>query len=383
METNTSESANGTSFTPIGSVGGAGPDADAATIAAWQAVVKAAQINAGGGSADASSLISQQQLQQQQQQQQQILNPNWMSMFPGMIPQQIPVVTPAPPTPQTGLAGLGLDAAALMQLLNLQQQQNKPTTAPTTKAPPTTTQKPRRKIPIRPDPKTREFVRNMFIDNMAPGVDPLSILIGLTPEMLMKSGVNPLIANSGDLARIVPAVERALGISLKPIPVRPGPGGRAAAAATPPSGFQPLNIRGRGGPDTPGSARREFMLQQRMMNEMMGLLGLGPEPLEPGDPGYRGPGARSGRGAAGGPMGGGMAGRGRPLEMTDAQQIAIERQMAQGRGPAHGPGMGGGAGFGGGGGFGGGPMGGAGGGMGGAAGGQQSALNAQMEMLGL
>lgn len=384
-EKNISSSTNETSFTPIGSVGGSGQDADAATIAAWQAVVKAAQINAGGGSVDTNTLISQQQreLQEQQKmismmQQQQILNPNWMSMVPQAL-------TPAPPTtPKPAAAGFGgLDPATLMQLLQLQQQQNKQTTpAPTTKAPPTTTPKPRRKIPIRPDPKTREFVRNMFIDNMAPGVDPLSILIGLTPEMLMKSGVNPLIANSGDLARIVPAVERALGISLKPIPIRPGPGG-AAAAASAAGTFQPLNIRGR---DGPGSARREFMLQQQMMNQMMGLLGLGPEPPEPGDPGYRGPRGRGGRGgAAGGPMGRSVGGGpgGRPFEMTDAQQIAIERQMAQGGGPGFGGGMGGGMGGGGFSGPMGGGFGGPGGAVGGPGGGPNAALNAQMEMLGL
>ena len=177
---------------------------------------------------------------------------------------------------------------------------------------------PQRKIPIRPDPVTRDRVREMFISQMRqrPDIDPLQILIGLSPEMLMRSGVNPRIARSGEVAQIVPAVERALGISLRR---RRGRGGRprsdiGGAFADPMgghtfSGPEPMSGRGQRGQSARDRAmqRRKFMMEQRMINEVMQLFGLGPEPLEPGDPGYRPPGQRPGRGGGAGP---GMPGMG-------------------------------------------------------------------------
>ncbi|KAL4216284.1 hypothetical protein ACF0H5_024009 [Mactra antiquata] len=369
---------NGTeSFTPIGAVGGQLIDADAATAMAWQAVVKAAQIQATGGAADPNAMITQQQ--EQLMQHQNLMNA--LQTGQGLSPEWIKILeqaagvgtTPAPTTPSPDMAAMaGMDPAALMKLLQGQTAQAQPAT--TTPAPPTTTPKPKRKVPIRPDPNTRDFVRNMFIDNIKPGVDPLSILIGLTPEMLMKSGVNPLIANSADLARIVPAVERALGISLKKIPVPTGPRGQPLTPQ--PTGFQMLNVRsGPGGPGGPGSQRREFLMQQRMMGEMMTMLGLGPEPLEPGDPGYRGPGGPGGRGgragAASGALGGhSFGGAGEPLggHSFGGAGEPMGGHSFGGAGEPMGGGMGGG---------------GMGGRMGGGRGGAQGGLSAQLEMLGL
>ncbi|XP_052813033.1 uncharacterized protein LOC128240433 [Mya arenaria] len=158
----------------------------------------------------------------------------------------------------SGAAGMGMDPAALLKFLN----------PPSTPAPIITTPKPR-KIPIRPDPKTRREVRQIFLDNMKPGVDPLSILIGLTPEKLMRSGVNPVIANSADLARIVPATERALGIQIKMLPTPGMRGSHPRGAVGHPSAMR--GGAGLGGlpPPTSGSSRRQFMIEQRMMNEMM------------------------------------------------------------------------------------------------------------------
>lgn len=374
------------SFTPIGAVGGAiGPDADAATMAAWQAVLMAAGVQPVDAAAQPAVGPAFQQPQ--------ILDPAWMGVF-DQGQMQVPVATPPPVTTTTttapitttpkpaakspsGLDALGLDAATLMKLLQLQEQQKKPSTP----KPPAPKKDSKRKIPVRPDAATRNHVRQMFLDNMKPGVDPLTILIGLTPEMLMRSGVNPLVANSADLTQIVPAVERALGISLRMRPGRPGRPGRGAGPTSGLSSGPPSRSQS---PRDRALARRQFLLEQRMMNEMLQVFGLGPEPLEPGDPGYRGPGGRGATtgGMAGGTMGGPTrGGAANPYEMTDAQQIAMERRMGASGGMGGGMGgtMGGGMG-----GAMGGPMD-PGMGMGGTLGpgGPGAGLQAQMEMLGL
>ena len=219
--------------------------------------------------------------------------------------------------PQVPAWATGMQTQQTQQASNTQVNQQQ-----TVEAKPTPPQQPKtepqRKIPIRPDPVTRDRVREMFISQMRqrPDIDPLQILIGLSPEMLMRSGVNPRIARSGEVAQIVPAVERALGISLRR---RRGRGGRprsdiGGAFADPMgghtfSGPEPMGGRGQRGQSARDRAmqRRKFMMEQRMINEVMQLFGLGPEPLEPGDPGYRPPGQRGGRGGGAGP---GMPGMG-------------------------------------------------------------------------
>ena len=302
-----------TSFTPMGETG-SGTDA---TAIAWQAVLAAAQAEARKAAAATAPVqaeapivpaqaaaqpttsweeivkaamakqAAEKQTVQSQQVQQQV--PAWAAGLQVQQPTNVqPAQPPVKPAPQAGAE----------------------------KKPP---------VPIRPDPVTRSFVRDMFVKQMEEGrrsgtpVNPLTILIGLTPELLMKSGVNPRIAKSGDVSKIVPAVERALGISL-----RQGRGqGRDMGGAGPDSAMSgtfadPIDTfggrprdrgrRGRRGRRPPSAReramqRRRFMMEQRMMTELMGMLGLGPEPLEPGDPGYRPP-----RGGRGGAAGGGAAG---------------------------------------------------------------------------
>ncbi|MEW8450343.1 MAG: hypothetical protein AB2694_20185, partial [Candidatus Thiodiazotropha sp.] len=209
--------------------------------------------------------------------------------------------------------------------IQVQQPTNAQPAQPPAKPAPQARAEKKPPVPIRPDPITRSFVRDMFVKQMEEGrrsgtpVNPLTILIGLTPELLMKSGVNPRIAKSGDVSKIVPAVERALGI-----PLRQGRGRGGMGRAGPDSSMNgtfadPMDTfggrprdrgrRGRRGRRPPSAReramqRRKFMMEQRMMTELMGMLGLGPEPLEPGDPGYRPP--RGGRGGAAGGGAGGM-----------------------------------------------------------------------------
>ena len=322
------------SFTPVGAVG----SITDATAIAWQAVLAAAQaeaqkapISAAAPAAapaaasmgvpalpmtpvapaqtGAQATISWEQIVKAATAQQQA---------PAAVQQQIqtqivPLQQPMKPQVPAWAAGFQMGQGMMPPAPH--------TPKPT---PPPAPQKP--KAPIRPDPVTRAFVRDMFIKQMRPGadVDPLNILIGLTPELLMKSGVNPRIAKSGDASQIIPAVERALGISLRrrrgrarpsrrresiggvfadpmgdmggPPGMGPDPMGPDAAG---PRGRRPMGRRRGPRPSARERAlqRRKFMMEQRMINEVMQMLGLAPEPLEPGDPGYKPP--RGGVGAAG------------------------------------------------------------------------------------
>ena len=440
------------SFTPLGSVGGAGNSLipDAATMAAWRAYLETQQqSNPGANVATGYEVSAANAANSKEQVGQQFINPAlmtlpnqqmtqkpqipsgnadsaqaWQFLTSQNMPNQIPMVQAVPVVPQIVPGQVGQVAQTLPAIPNTmtfpniqmvpgampagkpvqggagilgtwsgllqQQQMQKMTPAPTTTTTTTTTQAPttpKQKMPIRPDPKTRQFVRELFINNTGIGMDPKDILKGLPPELLMRAGVNPLIVRTGNQNLIAPAVERTLGISLKPLEISPS--GRIVQR---PRRRKPPT---RGNPSERAIERRQFMLQQRAMSELMHALGMGPEPLEPGDPGYRGPGATPGRpglGAGMGMGGGGTAGAA-PFELTDAQQIAIERSLSRqqgmgrrGRGGTSGAldyGMLGGLG-GLGGGMGGGMGGAMGGGMGGTGtGGGMNSVSAQLEMLGL
>ena len=359
-----------TSFTPIGEIG-SGSDA---TAKAWHALLAAAQAevhkSVGTQSPQAGTPVvsgqttAQQTTSQQASAQQPIAQQTTNQQTTGQTQQTMSweeVVKAAmahqaanakqqqathnePAKPQVPAWATGLQTQQSSQAQQVSQRQAVQQQMSAAKPPPTQRPRPEpeRKVPIRPDPVTRAFVRDMFVKQMAqgPDVNPLHILIGLNPELLMKSGVNPRIARSGDVSQIVPAVERALGISLRRRRGRgrggggppPSIGGAFADPMGGPRGMdfggtgpEPMGGRRRG--SRPVSARdramqrRKFMMEQRMITEVMGLLGLGPEPLEPGDPGYRGPGQRARGGAAarmggmgpGGPsMGGGVGGGAMP-----------------------------------------------------------------------
>ncbi|KAK3580531.1 hypothetical protein CHS0354_009485 [Potamilus streckersoni] len=226
-----------------------------------------------------------------------------------------------------------------------------------------------RRIYPRPDRLATMYLRNIFTQ-LSPETNPLTIVVGLTPDMLMRAGVNPRIAESGNIGEIITALESVLGVSLR---------SRRSGSAVGPEGldlggagsapFDSLSILGGGGgagsmsgngPNDPVMGRdqqlmdgvgadmrgngkfmnpvqrrrqqlrtevmrrRQFMQEMRMLQDVMQLLGLGPEPLEPGDPGYRPPrgqglGAQAnptaglepadvapGAGGLGGALGGGM-----------------------------------------------------------------------------
>ena len=335
-----------TSFTPVGQTGAGGMDA---TAFAWQAVLAAAQAEAqkalqtraqtqtsstATGQAQthqpmvpaqpaAQETISWEQLVKAATAQQQVVKNQQQLQKPS-----VPVQQPSKPQVPAWAVGFQMTQGASPQQQMPVQPSMPQQLQPQPQPKPTPPAQPQKKAPIRPDPVTRAFVRDMFIKQMSQGADvnPLNILIGLTPELLMKSGVNPRIAKSGDAAQIVPAVERALGISLRRRSRRPG--GRPSRVdsiggvfADPMGGTggpgsmgpEPMGFGGPGsGRMGPGGRRRgrrrqtardralqrrKFMMEQRMITEIMGMLGLGPEPLEPGDPGYRAP--RGGAGAAG------------------------------------------------------------------------------------
>ena len=318
------------SFTPVGAVG----SITDATAIAWQAVLAAAQAEAQKApiSAAAPAVASmavpalpmtpvapaQTGAQATISWEQIVKAASAQPQAPAAVQQQIqtqivPLQQPMKPQVPAWAAGFQMGQGMMPQAPHTP----KPTPPPAPKKP---------KAPIRPDPVTRAFVRDMFIKQMRPGadVDPLNILIGLTPELLMKSGVNPRIAKSGDASQIIPAVERALGISLRrrrgrarpsrrresiggvfadpmgdmggPPAMGPDPMGLDAAG---PRGRRPMGRRRGPRPSARERAlqRRKFMMEQRMINEVMQMLGLAPEPLEPGDPGYKPP--RGGVGAAG------------------------------------------------------------------------------------
>ena len=322
------------SFTPVGAVG----SITDATAIAWQAVLAAAQAEAqkapisAAAPASAPAVASmgvpalpmgpvapaQTGAQATISWEQIVKAATAQPQAPAAVQQQIqtqivPLQQPMKPQVPAWAAGFQISQGMMPQAPH--------TPKPT---PPPAPQKP--KAPIRPDPVTRAFVRDMFIKQMRPGadVDPLNILIGLTPELLMKSGVNPRIAKSGDASQIIPAVERALGISLRRRRGRARPSRRRESiggvfadpmgemGGPPGMGPDPMGLDGAGprgrrpmgrrrGPRPSARERalqrRKFMMEQRMINEVMQMLGLAPEPLEPGDPGYKPP--RGGVGAAG------------------------------------------------------------------------------------
>ena len=353
-----------TSFTPIGQIG-SGYDA---TATAWQALLAAAQaeaqvpagtptqaatpIVAGQGPTQqapqyfAQQLANQQAAAQkaaaqqsaaqqtagQQAAAQQQPTVSWEEILKAAMAHQAETakqhqtaqMQQARPQVPAWATGLQTQQSSQSQQSSTTQVVQQQTAAAKPSPPQRPGAEPQRKIPIRPDPVTRAKVRDMFVSQMSqgPDVDPLHILIGLSPEMLMKSGVNPRIARSGDVSKIVPAVERALGISLRRRRGRGGrrgggprsgiggsfadPMGGPGAAGFGGIGPEPMGSRGR----RPQSARdramqrRKFMMEQRMISEVMNLFGLGPEPLEPGDPGYRAPGQRGAGGGAAARMGG-------------------------------------------------------------------------------